>query len=115
MGNKMVNILKLVDIFPQDFSFTYKGRKHLKTSWGGIISIFSFFSILINAILIGNDIYFRENPKVIEVTKKEKLAPTFRLNNNNTKIGFSISDSYSNLVDDESYFQFIPKYYIQTK
>jgi len=109
----MVKILKLIDIFPQNFLFTYKGRNSIKTTFGGIISIFALLSILINAILIGKDIYYREKPHVIKVTKEENYTSTIRVNYNNTKIGFAVSDS--DIVDDESLIQIYPVYFVQKK
>ena len=109
----MVNLLKLIDIFPQNFILTYKGRKSIKTNWGGIISIFAFFSILFNAILIGKDIYYREKPNVIKVTKQEITTPSFRINEKNIKLGFAFSGEVD-IVDDESIMEIIPMYHIQT-
>ena len=111
---KMVKFLKIIDIFPQSFSFTYKGKKSLKTELGGIMSIISSITLMFVAVLIGNDIYFREKPSVIEFSTKEKLTPTFRLNTKNDKIGFSIS-KWIDLIDDPSFLKIQPIFYIQTK
>ena len=58
----MANFLKLIDFYPQSFSFTYKGNKSIKTVWGGIISLVTIIVITLNAKLIGKDIYLKEKP-----------------------------------------------------
>ena len=64
--------------------------------------------------MIGKDIYFREKPSVIEFSKQEKFTPSFRINQNITKIGFSIT-KWIDLVDDPSFIKIIPFFYLQTK
>jgi hypothetical protein len=110
----MVKFLKLIDIFSKPLVLTYKGKEKFKTNLGGILTIITFITILINAIFIGKDIFLKQNPNVIEITKEEKFNPTYRLNKNNTFIEFGISD-ISNVVDDDSFFEIIPVYYVQTK
>jgi hypothetical protein len=109
----MVKILKSIDLFPQKFEFTYKGKIDLSTRWGGLLTIFALFSIIINGIFLGKDIYLKEKPNVIEIVKTEKLTPTVRINKNISNLGFGFSD-FTDVIEDDSLFQMIPIYYVQT-
>ena len=110
----MVKCLKLIDIFSKDLLLTYKGNEKFKTNFGGILTIISLIIILINSIFIGKDIFLKENPNLIEITKEHKLTPTNRLNKNETFIGIGLSEN-NKLIDDDSLFEIIPYYYVQTK
>jgi hypothetical protein len=110
----MVKILKLIDIFTRDLVLTYKGKDRFKTNFGGILTIILFITIVINGIFIGKDIFLKENPKVIQITKDEKFTPTFRLNKNNTIIKLGLSDDYDDLFFIDSILEIIPILYVQS-
>jgi hypothetical protein len=82
--------LKYIDVYTQEFTITHKGKKHIRTIYGLVISLLTFIIIAINALVIGKDIIYKENPKEIKSTRHDINTPTMRLNKNISKIGFSI-------------------------
>ncbi len=94
--------LKFIDIFPQTLVLTYKGKMNFKTVFGGFLTILSVIFIFSNAILIGNDIYLRENPITLESQIVEPYRPTTRFNNQRNLFAWYFTDSDEEIFWDET-------------
>ena len=99
---------KLIDIFPQTLVLTYKGKMNFKTVFGGFLTILSVIFIFSNAILIGNDIYLRENPITLESQIVEPYRPTTRFNYKRNLFAFQLTNLNEEIFWDETVLQFIP-------
>jgi hypothetical protein len=108
-----MEIVKYLDIYTQNFSFTHKGQLKIRTLYGVVISLLTYIIFMINAFIIGKDIIYKENPKEIKSTRHDINTPTMRLNKNISKIGFSVSDSSGEEFIDESIFSIVPVIYMQ--
>ena len=109
----MKNLLKMIDIYPQNF-FYLQGWEVNEHSFrrNNVNHFFNYFIIcrshdrkryLLSRKTFSNRIY-----------QTEKFTPSFRINQNITKIGFSIT-KWIDLVDDPSFIKIIPFFYLQTK
>ena len=108
----MPKFIKLFDFFPQRLVFTYKGKKVIKTEWGGLFSIIAFIIILFNTYLIGRDIFQRENPTSLKYVETDKVTPTRRINYNRNLLMYEITDFDNELFWDETIMQLKPIIYV---
>jgi hypothetical protein len=108
----MLKMLKLIDFFPDNFVFTYKGRKQKKTVLGGIFSIITLLVVILNGIIIGKDIWQRKNPFVVKFSQSEEYTPTIRFNTESVKLGFGMSRN-AQLFYDESIIQVYPVLFVE--
>lgn len=107
----MKTFLKSIDYFSRKFTFTYKGKDKYNTVLGGCITILAFIIIVINAWLIGKDIFLCQNPIVIGYQEAMPFYPTTRINYETTFFGFFISDTLNNPYEDESVLRIVPLMY----
>ncbi len=63
--SKLLEKIKVFDVFGASFSFTINNSSSIKTIAGGIFSIFTFAFFLFAFIAFGNDFYYKLNPKVL--------------------------------------------------
>jgi len=103
--------LKSIDYFSPKFTYTYKGKDKYNTVLGGVATILSLLIIIVNAWIIGKDIYYRENPIVVGYDQAFSFYPTTKINYNNMFFGFFISDVYNYAFEDESIVKIIPLIY----
>ena len=57
--------MKKTDTYSNYYNFTYKGQPKYKTIFGGISTLISWCLILIFSLILGKDLIFKENPKII--------------------------------------------------
>jgi hypothetical protein len=101
---KLFSFFKLIknfDRFALPISLTHKGREEYKSSLGGLLSIIAYLIILINAWLLGMDIYKKENPIVI--VSEENVTPmNISLVPDDFFLAFYFSDENNNIFEDET-------------
>ncbi len=59
-----MNILKKIDIFSRDFSFSIDGGS-FRTQLGGLVSIFIGIGFVILTIRFGKDLYYKADPNYL--------------------------------------------------
>jgi len=107
----MKTFFKSIDYFSHKFTYTHKGKDKYNTVLGGVATSLALLVILINAWIIGKDIYLREQPIVIGYEEVFNYYPTTKINYDNIFLGFFISDSYNYAFEDESILKIIPSIY----
>lgn len=107
----MKTFFKSIDYFSREFVFTYKGKDRYKTVLGGTVTILSLCVIILNAWLIGKDIYLRENPIVLGYDEALPFYPTTKVNYHDIFFAYFISDTLNNPIEDESLLKIIPLIY----
>ena len=100
--------LKYLDFFPQTFQLTYKGKKVIRTKWGGFFSVVSLLIILSQTYLIGQDIFLRRQPAVLNFIETDKFAPTRRINYNRNVFMYQLTDLDHNHFYDDTIMQIRP-------
>jgi hypothetical protein len=99
-----------MDLFGVYYFFTFDGERKYKTSFGGIITIFTILFTACMMYILGQEIIFRDNPKditVIQVNPKP-LDMTFQVST-----GFLIVDQTSSFIQDfDKYVRFEGNYHV---
>jgi len=108
----MKSFLKYLDYYSLNINLSYKGEEKYSTLLGGSLTIFSIAFVLVNAWLIGHDIYKKEKPSIIG--SDEDLGyvyPNYTINYENFFLGYFFSDHQNNPLDDETILKVVPVYY----
>ena len=88
----MKNFIKRIDILGGDVSLFYKGEKGVRTLFGGLITIFVGFILVLLIIGFGQNFYKRINPLVVI----QDLYPNYYNHYNISNSNFPISFRYEN-------------------
>jgi hypothetical protein len=92
-------LVKELDHFSLPIALMHKGKGQYKTALGGFLSIIVYLTILLNAWLLGMDVYKKENPLVI--MSEDNLAPiNMTFISDNFFVAFYFSDENNNIFDD---------------
>ena len=108
----MKSFLKYLDYYSLNVNLSYKGKEKYSTLIGGCLTLFCITFVMLNAWLIGNDIFKKENPSIIG--SDEDLGynyPNYTINYENFFIGYSVSDAENNPFHDETILKVVPIHY----
>jgi hypothetical protein len=99
--NSLLKLIKGLDRFAFHISLTNKGKEEYKSALGGLFSLIAYGVILINAWILGMDIYKKENPIVI--SSEENNSPmNISLVPDDFFLAFYFSDLNNNLFEDDT-------------
>jgi hypothetical protein len=107
----MKSILKIIDYYSHNIALTYKGKEKYKTAFGGVLTVLTIIAVLINAWLIGNDIFYKRIPTIIASEETLATYPNYTISYDNFFISYFFSDQYNTPFYDETVLKVVPTYY----
>lgn len=86
------SFLKNIDYLGCELTIYYQNNKRVKTSFGGVISIFVSLIFVLLIFSFGQDFFARKNPAFIKSTISLDSVPFFNVSNSNFSVAFRIED-----------------------
>lgn len=96
----MLNCLSLLDFYGSNFSFTLEKKKKFTTSFGGILTIITGIALIILFVVLGNDMFDRNNPRTSISKYLTKQHPQINLSEYDIEIGIKISQLNNNHTEE---------------
>ncbi len=89
----MKNILKKIDFFPENFSFSVNGKGHKKTLTGGMLTVLSILSSLVVTIILINDFVYNRKINLISQTQYDPEMQPIKIFPSDLQFTFSLWDT----------------------
>jgi hypothetical protein len=102
---KLITIIKACDLFGETIQLNLKGHHNIKTVYGGMITILIFILLAGATWLMGNDMFYKEQPTTAIQEISYKQRPFFNLNRNNFPIAFCLQRYDQTVWDIKQYFK----------